>query len=237
MRKLLLIACSLLLLTGCFGAITVHPKPPVHERVFSYTFENIQRSGIGEPMVYRVDGWASEGFIAIVPYQPEPEERGELRFARIETGSEWAVIGRTVQGDLVCRNERYPRPVIGEEMVPWNFCLMVTELGEPYGYSPCSDSVAYIATWQKKPYNFLKRTDKVFGRGSLRQEFVYTGKLKDRIMLTYREYEDNLMQPSFTQNLVYDLSRSPMIGLRGMHMEVLEANPAYIRFIVKTPFN
>jgi hypothetical protein len=225
---------------GCLpGSVAVHPVAPKHELLYSYTYENVQRTAIGEPMVYKVDGWAVEGFVSITSFQPDPDQKGDLRFAQIDSGSLWPVIGKTAKGDLICLNEAYPRPLAGKGLVPvpWRFCLVVNELGDPYGYAHCNEREAIVQPWPRKYYNFLKKQDRLFVKGSFKQEFVYISSLKDKIILMYREYQDDLKQPSYAQKLVFDLSQSPIIGFRGMHMEVLEATSSYIRFVVKTPFD
>ena len=239
MKKLIIIVfCAWL--PGCLpGSASIHPALAVHELEYSYTYEKVQRTALGEPMVYKIDGWVVEGFVATTAFQPESGQSGGLQFSRIDSGSLWPVTGKTARGDLICRNEAYPRPRAGSGLVPvpWKFCLVVSENGDPYGYAHCTDQEALIYPWPKKAYNFLKKKDRLYTRGSFRQEIVYTSRLKDTIILTYREYQDDLTQPSFTQKLVFDLSQSPIIGFRGMHMEVLEATSSYIRFIVQTPFD
>jgi hypothetical protein len=238
-KKLIVIVCCAWL-PGCLpGSAAIHPVPPVHELQYSYTYDTVQRTALGEPMVYKIDGWVVEGFIAITAFQPESGPDGSLQFSRIESGSLWPVIGKTAKGDLICRNEAYPRPRAGKGLVPvpWKFCLVVSDNGDPYGYAHCTGQEALIYFWPKKAYNFLKKQDRLYTSDSFKQEIVYTSRLKDTIILTYQEYQDGLKQPSFRQNLVFDLSQSPLIGFRGMHMEVLEATSSYIRFIVKTPFD
>jgi hypothetical protein len=225
-----------LYLTGCVaGTVQMYPATPAHERVFSYSYESVQRAQMGAPMVYRIDGRVGEGFATAAPFQPEQD--GDILFSRIETGSDWLVIGRTRTNDLVCKSYAYPKPMKGDDQVPWDFCLIVSETGEPYGYAHCKSGEIVVRPWPRKPYNFLKRYSRVFHKGTFRQEIVYENRLHTKVTLVYREYRDDLKRPIVSQSYLHDLSQSNIVSIRGMRLEILEATPENIRFIVKTPFD
>ena len=240
MKFFSVLVCVACLSAGCLSnRAKVLPLPtPVHERVFSYTaYEVVQRVLIGTPMVYKIDGGSVAGFVARVSFQPEPEHDGGLLFPRIESGSEWRAIGRTPSGDYVCENKGYPHPVWGDQRMGWSFCLMVNKLGEPYGYAHCDTAEVLVHRWRKTPGNFLRKENQMFVKGSYKQELTYQSCARDTITVMYREYRDDLTQPLFSKTFVFDLSRSKIIAIKGLHLEVLEATPEYIRFKVMTPFD
>jgi len=56
------------------------------------------------------------------------------------------------------------------------------------------------------------------------EEIIYSGIIGNEIHLTYREYQSNLIRDSFTQNLVFDLSKGNIITIKSYKMEILEAD-------------
>ena len=98
--------------------------------------------------------------------------------------------------------------------------------------NPCIPS-----TWSPKPNSFLKKVDRVYLKGSMKQELIYNGKSQNTIKLSYREFKDDFVRPAFSQELTYDLSEGKIIGFRGMKIEVLEATNSGIKFIVQSPMN
>lgn len=56
-----------------------------------------------------------------------------------------------------------------------------------------------------------------------KQEFVYQGKLDHTLNFTYREYTDNLVTPSVTQELSYSLNDGKSIGYKGLRIEIISA--------------
>lgn len=236
---LVLITCIAAMFSGCFvdAVIDMQATPPVRECMYSYSYNNEQEAAVGKAMVYKIDGRVAAGFVAVSSYQPEPEQDGKLRFAVIEEGSQWAIVGRTKQGDYICGNDAYPRPMLEAERVLWHFCLVVNKAGEPYGYNRCTEDDVLIFAWPVTPKNFLERKNKVFVKGSFKQEFVYNGRSKDIVRLTYNEYADGLPQPVFSRDLSFSLAESRVVGFKGMKMEVLEATDTRIRFYVRAPFD
>jgi hypothetical protein len=118
----------------------------------------------------------------------------------------------------------------------WEFGLVVNNIDEAYGYSRSTGSV-YLHTWNPKPDRFLKKEDRVYLKGSFKQELIYNGKSQNTIKLSYREFKDNFARPAFSKELTYDLSEGMIIEFRGMKIEVLEATNSGIKFIMRSPMN
>lgn len=93
----------------------------------------------------------------------------------------------------------------------------------------------YPVQWTAKPAVFLKKSDKILLESAFKQELIYNGKIGNTIKISYREFKNDFARPAFTQEIVYDLSESNVIGFKGMRIEVVEANNSLIKFIVKTP--
>lgn len=116
-----------------------------------------------------------------------------------------------------------------------NFCALVTNSGvflnkviagqyvQP-GSLSISPSDTNLKSVSKEKIDYVK--------GYLNQELIYSGKLKDEIKITYREFtEEGLAKPAFYQDLSYDVNE-PIIRFKNFRIEVLNASNEEIRFKV-----
>lgn len=76
----------------------------------------------------------------------------------------------------------------------------------------------------KKPIVGIEYTtsDK-WSEGSFKRELVYSGVSQNTITILYREYQENIARPAFSQELKYDLAQGKTIGYKGARFEVLKA--------------
>lgn len=125
--------------------------------------------------------------------------------------------------------ELAPRTIYGER-VGWDYCFAVDKEGVLYGDTMCT--LAIIRKWDETPEVEMRR---VYARGSIKRELIYTGRAGDIINLTYHESFFDIERPGPTQELVYDLSKSKVIAFKGMSIEVIEADNMGIRFIARSP--
>jgi hypothetical protein len=70
-----------------------------------------------------------------------------------------------------------------------------------------------------------------------KQELVYNGKSGNTIKVIYREYNNNMARPAFTQNLNYDLEEGDIISFKGCKIKVLNAKNTGIEFKILSTFN
>jgi hypothetical protein len=229
--------------SGCLSlhVDTIHPvKLSLPEQLYLPAVGVQYDALLGDVMISKIDGTPATGFVAIEHYQPEAiiyQSYGTFQYAPIVVGSEWAIVGTLDNGDLICINRSYEEPVYNGVQTKGTTALVVNKNGEPYGFAGYAADQAYVSPWKNKPRNFLKRADKVYLKGSFKQELIYNGQSKDTIKLLYREFKEDLARPAFSQELTYDLSEGNIIGFRGMKIEVLEATNSNIQFIVRTPMN
>lgn len=235
MNKSIIAVMSIFLLFGCM--VSMVPIIPQKEQIYSFKLGDVQESLLGDPMLSKTDGISAPGYIATSNFQPPSQNLGMLQFAPIVTGTVWAVIGKLQNGGSVCRSDSYQKPSVQGEPVLWDFCLVVNNVDEAYGYSGCSTGSVYLQTWNPKPNRFLKKVDRVYLKGSFKQELIYNGKSQNTIKLSYREFKDDFARPAFSQELTYDLSEGKIIGFREMKIEILEATNSGIKFIVRSPMN
>ena len=71
---------------------------------------------------------------------------------------------------------------------------------------------------------------------SFRQELIYNGRIGDTIRVLYREFQNDMARPAFTQDVVYDLSESNIIGFRDVRIEIVDANNTRVRYSVISGF-
>lgn len=58
---------------------------------------------------------------------------------------------------------------------------------------------------------------------SFKKELVYTGISQKVVSILYREFNEDMARPAFSQDLKYDLSESNIIGYRGARFEIIKA--------------
>lgn len=62
-----------------------------------------------------------------------------------------------------------------------------------------------------------------YAAGRFERQLIYTGVAGGTLKLSYREYNNDLARPAFTQDLQYDLNQSDVIAYRGIRLKVLSA--------------
>ena len=65
---------------------------------------------------------------------------------------------------------------------------------------------------------------------SFQKTLIYSGRVGDRINISYREFSNNLARPAFNNDVEYDLSSSRVIGYKGALLEVIEADNRSITY-------
>jgi hypothetical protein len=73
-------------------------------------------------------------------------------------------------------------------------------------------------------------------RPSFRQELIYNGRSGNTIKFLYREYSSDALRTPFSQEVQYDLHDAPIIGFKGVRMEVIEATNTKFKYRVLSSF-
>ncbi|WP_379920578.1 hypothetical protein [Erythrobacter sp. R86502] len=85
------------------------------------------------------------------------------------------------------------------------------------------------------PYQF---TEKPFrSANDFQQTLIYSGRVGDKIKISYREFSNSMARDAFTNDAEYDLSASNVIAYKGAKLEVVEADNEKIRYRVISNFN
>jgi len=78
-----------------------------------------------------------------------------------------------------------------------------------------------------------KRTTKISEHGnSFQQTLLYSGRVGDKLKISYREFSNNLARPAFNNEVEYDFSTSKTIGYKGASLEVISADNNSITYKV-----
>jgi hypothetical protein len=80
--------------------------------------------------------------------------------------------------------------------------------------------------------DFEREQRPIASQDAFQQTLLYSGRVGDRINISYREFSGNVARPAFTNDVEYDLSDSNEIGYRGAVLEILEATNTSITYRV-----
>jgi hypothetical protein len=72
---------------------------------------------------------------------------------------------------------------------------------------------------------------------SFQQKLLYNGKIGSKITLSYREFDNNMARPAFSNEVSYDLSESSILGYKGARIEVINATNTEITYKFLSGFN
>ena len=80
--------------------------------------------------------------------------------------------------------------------------------------------------------NFKKAT-KISEQGaSFQQTLLYSGRVGDKLKISYREFSNNSARPAFNNDVEYDFSTSKTIAYKGAMLEVISADNTNITYKV-----
>jgi hypothetical protein len=83
----------------------------------------------------------------------------------------------------------------------------------------------------------LTKNDLISAAGIFKQEFYYNGKVNNQLRFSYREFTDKgIARDSFSQDVVYDLTESNVIGFKGAKFKVIKATNTTLEYVVLSHF-
>lgn len=78
-----------------------------------------------------------------------------------------------------------------------------------------------------------KRTTRISEHGtSFRQTLLYSGRVGDKLKISYREFSNDIARPAFNNEVEYDFSTSKTIGYKDAILEVINADNNSITYKV-----
>ena len=88
-----------------------------------------------------------------------------------------------------------------------------------------------------KPEPILTKTQVAdVERPSFRQELIYNGRSGDTLKFLYREYSTDVLRAPFSQEIQYDLKDGPIIGFKGVRIEINHATNTKLEYRVLASF-
>lgn len=85
--------------------------------------------------------------------------------------------------------------------------------------------------------DFTRRTEDSIDGRSFRRTLIYSGRVGDKLRITYREFSNNVARGAFSNDVEYDLNESSIIGYAGAQLEIIEATNIQIRYKVIAHFD
>ena len=71
---------------------------------------------------------------------------------------------------------------------------------------------------------------------SFQQTLLYSGKIGNKVNISYREFSNNKARPAFSNDVEYDLDESNVIGYKGALLEIINATNQSIKYKVLRNF-
>jgi hypothetical protein len=79
----------------------------------------------------------------------------------------------------------------------------------------------------------IKRNkEDIYSDGSFRKTLIYNGRVGNNLKVGYREFINNMARQAFSNEVIYDLSDSNIIGYAGVRIEVIDASNTEIKYKV-----
>lgn len=106
---------------------------------------------------------------------------------------------------------------------------------EQKGSQLCVVTILNARVCRERPF---ERTERVVANSaSFQQTLLYSGRVGDKINISYREFSGSVARPAFSNDVEYDLGTSNEIAYRGARIEVIEATNSSITYRVLSNFN
>jgi len=99
----------------------------------------------------------------------------------------------------------------------------------------CVVTVFNVRACRDRPFDRTERV--VAGTNSFQQTLLYSGRVGDKINISYREFSGSVARPAFSNDVEYDLGASDEIAYRGARIQIIEATNSSITYRVLSNFN
>jgi len=85
--------------------------------------------------------------------------------------------------------------------------------------------------------SFQKSKEQRITENNFRKTLIYSGRVGDKVRVSYREFADGMARSAFTNEVEYDLSTGSTIGYASAEIEVISATNTSIRYKVISNFD
>jgi len=107
-------------------------------------------------------------------------------------------------------------------------------------FDKAMDLRSMAQTWSTLKENIPYRLVTSYNEGKgFKLELLYQGLSDNNIQVSYREFQNNMARPAFTQDVKYQLNKDgkTIIGFKGARIEVFEATNVELKYKVIKGFN
>lgn len=197
-------ACTTMKYNGASTYVKQVDYPPIGQVITAYVGEHLVEKGtISEIGVLKVSETV-DGVAYNIPAKTYIQTGAdESKYFFSAIGVEKGVFSDPFQGLYVSKNDQT------------EICVITV-----FGASSCYDAQFTIDSQLSEHGNNFQQT------------LIYSGKIGDKINISYREFSNNLARPAFNNSVEYDLSESNIIGYKGAELEIIKADNRSITYKV-----
>lgn len=201
-------ACTSMKYNGASTYVTEVNYPPIGEEITAYVGDHlVEKGSVIETGVLTVIERV-DGFNYEIPVGKYPQTGSdEKNDFFVATGVVKSALADPYQGLSVKKND------------PNEICVITT-----FNTTSCYDAKFRIETQLSETGN------------SFQQTLIYSGKVGNKINISYREFSNNHARPAFNNDVEYDLSESTIIGYKGAELEIIKADNRSITYRVLRNF-
>lgn len=231
--KYLVMGIAMLATTAC-TSIRTNYVPETRQISFP-ELNQIHTTSLGEELVRQGTATTTNGAvltrennirgIRLSPgFYPQIGEDEEYIFTSFNIGNSAAGLGRvTIGGGL-----------FGPGVYPQSIRFAKAEQ-ETCVVGPGAYGITQAFCDTEHSYNFEKRP--FLSDNNFQQTLIYSGRVGDRIKISYREFSGSMARAAFANEAEYDLSESDIIAYRGAKIRVVDADNQKITYEVISNFN
>ena len=221
MRKTYYLLILLFALSSCFSPLK--NVSPTNVRGKSYEVWKQQTVNPGSPMLTVFNLYL---FPTYKPkYKFQPPNAGITEMPPLRPHQRWVAFYSRGRNYIV-KSKQYPRWV-GIEITPDG------ELGNEMAWIDLSGPTRMIqSAWKLPEPQLFIETKRYPQEGSFKAELIYDGISGNTLLISYKEYVDDMHRHVSHKELRYDLTKSSKITFRSLRIVVLEATNQYIKFQV-----
>jgi len=221
MKKLLL-AVSAILVASC-SSVKYNYVPET--KSFSVpVLEKVTTRGLGEPLLDQGKATNREIFVINNPSEISAYDIQPGKLIKVgeddaaEYYSQSLQDGYTIYAGLITSSPALAATLVVKKN--GDYCISrpadVTVCGDVYGE---------------------KKLESVVSKESFRRTLIYSGKVGNKLKMSYREFSGEYARQAFNTEVEYDLSDGSEIGYAGARIEVLSATNTEITYKVLSHFN
>ncbi len=200
----LISACTTMKYNGATTYVNEVDYPPIGKEITAYVGDHLVKKGsIIESGVLTVTERV-DGFAYEIPVGKYPQTGSdEKNDYFVAMGVEKSALADPYQGLSVEKDDQS------------EICVITI-----YSSTNCYDAKFKMETQLSESGN------------SFQQTLIYSGKVGNKINISYREFSNNLARPAYNNDVEYDLSESNIIGYKGAELEIIKADNRSITYRV-----